>query len=588
MNAELLLEHFSRISEAPDAVPQLRLFILDLAVRGKLVEQDIREESATELLKRIQTEKHYLVKGGKIKKQEPISQIDDKDLPFQIPRGWIWARLATISLRIHYGFTASANKLIKSVRLLRITDIQNNVVDWSSVPGCEISEREVDQYKLRLGDILIARTGGTIGKTFLVSQIPVVAVFASYLIRVQKASDLYDRYLKLFLESPAYWKQLQEGARGAGQPNVNGQTLGRMIVAVPPLREQHRIVAKVDELMTLCDGLEAAQRELQARRDRLTASSHHFLSDGTNAEASRHANFFFNHLPRLTARPDQISHLRRTILNLAIRGQLIPQDPKDEPASVLLKRIKEEKALMVRDRKIRAPNPVPPMVEMPFSIPATWEWTRLGTLCFLITDGAHHTPKYEDEGVPFLSVKDVSGGVIDFSNTRHISKAAHQELCKRCRPEFGDILLTKVGTTGIAVTVDVETEFSIFVSLALLKFSKSNLNRFYLSHMINSPFVKRQSADNTQGIGNKNLVLRLINQFVVPIPPLAEQQRIVVKVDELMALCDRLEAHLTVTQEELSRLLGAVLYHSLNDNTPAATPDLRVDISESLTPIALD
>jgi type I restriction enzyme, S subunit len=151
--------------------------------------------------------------------------------------------------------------------LLRITDIQNNVVDWPSVPGCEIAKDEVAQYQLERGDILVARTGGTVGKTYLVQDVPVVAVFASYLIRIQGGSALFDRYLKLFLESPTYWVQLEGGARGAAQPNVNGQTLGRMVVSVPPLAEQRRIVAKVDELMALVDAVEtqlAASRAIAA------------------------------------------------------------------------------------------------------------------------------------------------------------------------------------------------------------------------------------------------------------------------------------------------------------------------------------
>jgi type I restriction enzyme S subunit len=137
------------------------------------------------------------------------------------------------------------------------------------VPGCEISEREVDQYKLEQGDILIARTGGTIGKTFLVRQIPVTAVFASYLIRVQGSSELYDQYVKLFLESSVYWKQLQDGAKGTGQPNVNGQTLGQIAITLPPLAEQRRIVAKVNELLSLCDRLEAQLTTAQTERHRL-------------------------------------------------------------------------------------------------------------------------------------------------------------------------------------------------------------------------------------------------------------------------------------------------------------------------------
>jgi len=265
---ELLFGHFDKLSAAPDAIGLLRSFILELAVRGRLLDQNPKDEPASQLLKRIEAEKVQLVKDGKISNHKSFPAIADHDLPFQAPSGWQWARLGNISRKIHYGFTASANASLTEVRLLRITDIQNNS-DWPTVPGCEISGTEVDQYRLEKGDILIARTGGTIGKTFLVSEVPVTAVFASYLIRVQKASEINDEFLKLFLESPVYWKQLEDGARGAGQPNVNGQTLGRMVVPVPPGPEQTRIVARVRELMTLCDRLQIVLSDSHAKSRRL-------------------------------------------------------------------------------------------------------------------------------------------------------------------------------------------------------------------------------------------------------------------------------------------------------------------------------
>jgi restriction endonuclease S subunit len=180
--------------------------------------------------------------------------------------------LSSITRRIHYGYTASAKSELKDVRLLRITDIQNNFVNWPSVPGCEIAKDDVAQYQLERSDILVARTGGTVGKTYLVQEVPVVAVFASYLIRIQGGSALFDRYLKLFLESPTYWVQLEEGARGAAQPNVNGQTLGRMVVSVPPLAEQRRVVAKVSELMALVDALETQLAASRATAANLLAA----------------------------------------------------------------------------------------------------------------------------------------------------------------------------------------------------------------------------------------------------------------------------------------------------------------------------
>jgi type I restriction enzyme S subunit len=278
-SARFYFNHLPRLTIRPEDIQQLRQAILNLAVRGQLVPQDPNDEPASELLKRIQAEKVRLVKEGRIRRQEYVSQIEDEEMPFQNPSGWLWARLANISRRIHYGYTASANQSIKGVRLLRITDIQNNSVDWASVPGCEVSAREIEQYKLEQGDILIARTGGTIGKTFLVRQIPVTAVFASYLIRVQGSSEIYDQYLKLFLESPVYWKQLQVGARGGAQPNVNGQTLGKMLVSVPPLAEQHRIVARVHELMALCDEMDSRlSTTVTTRRQLLEATLNEAVS----------------------------------------------------------------------------------------------------------------------------------------------------------------------------------------------------------------------------------------------------------------------------------------------------------------------
>ncbi len=268
-HARFIFNHLPCLTTRPAHIKQLRQTILNLAVRGQLVPQDPNDEPVAELLKRIQAEKAQLVKEGKIRKQDSLPLITEDDQPFLAPDGWRWERLANVSRKIHYGFTASANAVVKTVRLLRITDIQDNSVNWDSVPGCEIADEQVDQFKLEAGDILIARTGGTIGKSFLVTQIPVTAVFASYLIRVQGSANLYDRFLKLFVESPVYWEQLEGGTRGTGQPNVNGQTLGRMAVPLPPLAEQHRIVAKVDELMVLCDQLEAQLTTTEADSRRL-------------------------------------------------------------------------------------------------------------------------------------------------------------------------------------------------------------------------------------------------------------------------------------------------------------------------------
>ena len=503
MNAERLLALYEQVAEAPDAVPRLRRFVLDLAVRGKLVPQEAGDEPASDLLKRISLER-----AGQSSKKHGRSagSVAEESTEIELPTSWELASLGEISLQLHYGYTASASKTDKEVRLLRITDIQDDRVEWTSVPGCAIDAKTFAKYALKPGDLLIARTGGTIGKTFLVSDVPVKSVFASYLIRVQPARALHAPYLKLFCGSNFYWDQLREGSRGAGQPNVNGKTLGRMRVPLPPLAEQRRIVAKVDELMALLDRLEAARTAREATRDRLTAASLARLTapdaDAPGAEPGKvgtgfssgsatntdsfpaNARFALATLPALTTRPDQIKPLRQTILNLAVRGKLVEQDPTDEPALELLKTITKTRKRLHSKKKIPKPKPLPPIDEMnlPFDVPPGWEWSMLGQLCYQVADGPHFSPQYvpPERGVPFLSTRNVRPDGFDLSSLKYVSQADHEEFCKRIKPERNDIIYTKGGTTGIAKVNDLDFEFSVWVHLAVLRVEKERLFPRYI------------------------------------------------------------------------------------------------------------
>lgn len=252
---------------------KLRQSILQEAIEGKLTkewrEQNSDIESASVLLKKIKAEKEQLVKDKKIKKQKPLPPIDKEEIPFDIPDSWEYCRLQDISNKIHYGFNASAKPEKYNVRLLRITDIQNNSVNWETVPGCDYLEKDLKSYSLNNNDILIARTGGTIGKSYIVKDIPLISLFASYLIRVIPNSNLNEDFLKLFIESPLYWKQLYEAAWGAGQPNVNGTSLSKLTLALPPLKEQKEIVKKIENLFKICDELETQINSLKTNRQTL-------------------------------------------------------------------------------------------------------------------------------------------------------------------------------------------------------------------------------------------------------------------------------------------------------------------------------
>lgn len=230
--------------------------------------------------------------------------------------------------------------------------------------------------------------------------------------------------------------------------------------------------------------------------------------------------------------------LRKSILQMAIQGKLVPQNSLDEPASVLLQKLRTEKEKLIKEGKIKKEKSLPPITncEIPFDIPDTWMWVRLGELATKFTDGTHSTPKYVLSGVPFLSVKDMSRGVLDFSNTKFISEEEHKTLYKRCNPEKGDLLITKVGTTGVPVIVDTDKQFSLFVSVALMKFSPQYLDVFFLKELISSPLVQQQAQENTRGVGNKNWVLDDIRNTIVPLPPFEEQKRIVEAIEKFEPL----------------------------------------------------
>jgi type I restriction enzyme S subunit len=211
----------------------MRELVLELAVQGKLVDQNRCDGNATQLLAAISQERD--TRAAKLRTPDDPASAEGNEHAFPIPSNWVWTQLGTIALQIQYGYTASADPSATEIRMLRITDIQNNRVDWPSVPGCQIESEEAEKYLLSPNDILIARTGGTIGKSFIVPSAPVKSVFASYLIRVTPPRSIEARYLKTFLEAPLYWTQLRQMSAGTGQPNVNGQALGRLALPLPPL-----------------------------------------------------------------------------------------------------------------------------------------------------------------------------------------------------------------------------------------------------------------------------------------------------------------------------------------------------------------
>ena len=259
---EELLPYVDRYAAAYEKMEQLnakfpedmKKSILQYAIQGKLVEQSPEEGTGEELYRQIQIEKQRLIKEGRIKKEKPLAEIAEDEVPFDIPENWKWVRWGDLSFSIQYGYNAPA-KSTGRIKMVRISDIQNGKVIWETVPFCDINEAEIQTYLLATNDILFARTGGTVGKSYIVKEIPEDAIYAGYLIRTRYSDTLCPEYLYYFMQTQLYWTQLRNGTIATAQPNCNGQTLSKMILPLPPLAEQRRIVAKLEEILPLCERL---------------------------------------------------------------------------------------------------------------------------------------------------------------------------------------------------------------------------------------------------------------------------------------------------------------------------------------------
>jgi type I restriction enzyme S subunit len=553
-------------------IKKLRELILELAVRGKLVPQDPSDEPASELLKRIRVEKAKLIVEGKIKKDKPLKTIADDEKPFELPKNWEWVRLGDVSQNVQYGYTASADHTDRNVLMMRITDIQENQVNWKTVPGCSISESDFASYALSDGDIVIARTGGTIGKSYLISDLSDRAVFASYLIRVQRLVNGLPSYTKVFLGSLLYWNQLFASSMGTGQPNVNGTALKSLIFPLPPLTEQHRIVAKVDELMALCDQLESQHNAAAEAHEKLVS---HLL--GTLTQSQSAEDFSANwqriaaHFDSLFTTEASIDALKQALLQLAVMGKLVPQDPNDEPANELLKRIQAEKAKLISEGKIKKDKLLPLVAddEKPFPTPHGWHWVKFDYIAenskYALKAGpfgsALKKDMYSQSGYKIYGQEQVISGDENFGDY-FIDHKKFQQLSS-CAVKPGDILISLVGTIGRVLVLSENCKLGI-INPRLVKISLfKEIDRSYFKVIFASPLLRNEMADRSHG-GTMNILnLGLLRALALPLPPIEEQHRIVAKVDELMVICDALKTRINEAQRIQIHVADTVVNQAL-------------------------
>lgn len=537
MNADLLLAHFDRISDAPGAVPRLRRFILDLAVRGKLVEQDPKDEPASKLLQRIQSEKVQRVKNGKISKEKPLPLVNEDEIPFDAPTGWEWVRIRQVTS--DRGQTTPFEEF-SYIDVTAIDKEAGRIAETKVLTADEAPSRA--RKVVQTGDVIYSCVRPYLLNIAIIESEIVPSPIASTAFAVLNGFGLvHSRYLWIALRSSFMIECVEARMRGQAYPAINDSDFALLPLPLPPLAEQRRIVAKVDELMALCDGLAAAQAERESRRDRVVAASLHRLNNGADPHAYReHARFHFQYLQRLTTRPEHIQQLRQTILNLAVRGKLVPQDPDDEPVPELLYHLGAEKS-----------------DEEPFRIPSSWAWVPVGQ----IGDArlGKMLDKAKNKGTPRRYLRNVNVRWFDFDLSDVFEMPFEDAELDEFALYEGDVLICEGGEPGRAAVWD-EREKGIYFQKAIhrVRFAEGLNSHFFVNAIRESADSGRLSAYFT-GVGIKHFTGKGLVSFVFPLPPLAEQHRIVAKLDELMALCDRLEAQLTTAQTESRRLLEATL-----------------------------
>ena len=540
MSIEALLSNFDRLIRTPESVQRLRRFILDLAVRGKLVPQDPDDEPASELLKRIAKEKARLVETGEIKRLKRLPPIDE--IPYSLPPSWRWTRIREI--------TNDRGQCIPEATFTYIDvtaiDKENGVVSGPKLLQATKAPSRARKI-VRKGDVVYSCVRPYLLNVAVVEDDFDPKPIASTAFAILNGYGLVlPRYLWIVLRSPFMVARVEEDMRGQAYPAINDADFSVLPFPLPPLAEQHRIVAKVDKLMELCDRLEAAQTERETTRTRLTAVSLIRLNSPDPDEATfrEHVAFALDNLIPLTTRPKQVKLLRQTILNLAVRGKLVPQDPEDESVTRLLKR-----------RKVTV------FSEKAFEIPTSWAWVNVGA----VADArlGKMLDKAKNRGTLRRYLRNINVRWFEFDLSDLLEMSFENSELQELALQFGDVMICEGGEPGRAAVWD-ERESDIYFQKAIhrVRFCDIVDGRYFVKALRTSADDGRL-AEYFTGTGIKHFTGKALKNYLFPLPPLAEQRRIVTKVDELMGLCDRLEGSLTNEDESGSRLLHAATHGSL-------------------------
>ncbi len=570
MNAEQLLTHFDRIVNAPDAIPRLRRFILDLAVRGKLVEQDPKEGTGSSLLSKIEQGQAAHISSREFKKTYKLGVPSLSDVPFQVPENWALVRLGQALELVNGRAFKPSDWTQIGLPIVRIQNLNNPSATFNRYDG-EVKEK----FLIDNGDFLISWSGtpGTSFGAHIWMGGP--AVLNQHIFKAIPIGDAFEPYFLKLAINARLLELIEQAHGGVGLQHITKPKLEAVVLTLPPLAEQHRIVAKVDELMALCDRLEATRTERENTRNRVTAASLSRLNapDPDPAVFQNHAAFALDNFPPLTTRPEQIKALRQTILNLAVRGKLVDQESSEGGVDDLLEEFGIQQKRLIAEKKLKHSVSTCNLEiqDNLASIPNSWCWVPLGKLIsFGPQNGVSPRATNSTDAPKAITLTATTSGAFDASHFKHVEADVPTDSEYWLRD--GDLLFQRGNTreyVGIAAYFSGASGVFLYPDLIMKVRLLDGLSLPYVHLALVSPGARTYFS--TKATGTQETMPKINQQTLlnapVPLPPLAEQHRIVAKVDELMALCDRLEANLARGDETRGRLVDTLLHEALEPAT---------------------
>jgi type I restriction enzyme, S subunit len=580
MNNEtmILLEmHFDTAFAAPDGIKKLRELILTLAMQGKLVPQDPNDEPASELLKSIEVEKQRLMRSGTIKQAKSLPKIDLKEVPYDLPKSWEWVRLGSISEYIQRGKSPSYS----DIRVIPI--ISQKCIQWSGFDRKVvkfIDPSTLDKYQderfIRKGDLLWNSTGtGTLGRINIYKDElkDFEKVVADSHVTIVRPIEICNEYVLNFLMSPIVQNHIEENASGTtNQIELNTTTVTIQIISLPPLPEQHRIVAEIDRLMARCDELEKLRADRSQKLLTVhTAALDALLKAKDSSDFSTTWSFITQHFSELYAVKENVAELRKTILQLAVMGKLVPQDPNDEPASELLKAIELEKSKLFQAGKIKQPKPLMDIKieDLPTQLPNGWIWGKIDRIVSSLRNDIRtgpfgsslHKADHKTQGIPVWGIESINkDGSFNGRNKIFVDSEKANELSS-FSVKGGDIIISRSGTVGELCQLPTGTPYGL-LSTNLMKISLNKqimLPDYFCLLFKGAQSISVQLTELCVGSTRLFLTQSILTKLFFPIPPLAEQHRIISEVNYFMALCDRLEESIKAAKGKQTDLLNALM-----------------------------